>query len=412
MERLSVKDTLDDKDCPNNGSSTKEDLNNNLLKHQDHSWNSLGEALFKSGNWRANSEKQCEEQMKHKDQDENQRTCPQENRNVSQKVLNKEREVQEDKMEDTIVSSETSHDRSNGKSVDDTLFESKSSDDTTQKSRSESKEKMKSSSHSGRLAPVKELNKKANVSKEVIKKRKESFSFETSDKCSKTSKCVAANDDRSSGISRSSEAQNRKRKKTGEEKHTTLQFTQDSENKGQSQCKNKKAKMKHKDKKRYVDPEEPSVSFESCLNYDVKVLKRKERSGMKKPPPKNRTVEKDPDVKTFKSPVMSYLTSEKQFKESVMVQMNTPSLTVFPECEKPPNVEYYEKKGTVRPNKFHCNFTLIIAFLKIIFTFFVLKLTRSQISVTSLRSRPFSLGSGLTRRCKCIPVPRPSSSQP
>lgn len=317
MESLSVKDKLDDKDCPNNGSLTMEDLNNNFLTHQDHSQNSLGEALFKSGNRKANSEKQCKEQTKHKDHDENEGTYPQENRNVAQNVLKKKSEIQEDKMDNSVVSSERRHDQSNRKSGDgDALLGSKNSEDTPPKSRSESKEKMKSNSHSGRLGPVKESNKKTSASKESLKKRKESFSFATGDKYSKTLKLATVNDDRSSGISRSSEAQNRKRKKTGEEKHATLKFTQESENKGHSKCKNKKAKMKHKDKERYVDPEEPSVSFESCLNYDVNVLKRKERSGMKKPPPKNRTAEmeatKDPDTKAFKSPVMSYVTSEKQ----------------------------------------------------------------------------------------------------
>lgn len=47
-----------------------------------------------------------------------------------------------------------------------------------------------------------------------------------------------------------------------------------------------------------------------------------------------------------------------QFKESVMDLMNTPSPAVFPECEKPPSVEYYERTGTVFLTNSTANFRL------------------------------------------------------
>lgn len=316
MESSSVKDKLEDKDCPSNGSLTAEDLNNHFLTYQDKSQKSLDEALFKTENRKANSEKRHKEQRRHKDHNENQEKCPQENYD-SQRVLKKKIVIQEDKMDNSVVSNEKTNDESNRKSGDgDILLGGKNSEDTDRKSRSDSKEKMKSNSDRGRLGPGKESNRKSNASKESLKESKESFSFESSDKYSKTLKLANVKDDRSSGIPKSSEAQNRKRKKTGEEKHATLKFKHESENKGHSKHKNKKAKIKHEDGESEGDPKEPSMSFESCLNYDENVLKRKERSGVKKPPPKNMTAvkeaTKDPGMKAFKSPVMPCVTSEKQ----------------------------------------------------------------------------------------------------
>lgn len=315
LESLSVTDKLEDKDCPSNGSLTAEDLNSNFLTYQDKSQKSLDEALFKTGNRKANSEKQHEEQRRHKDHNENQEKCPQENYNDSQHVLKKKIVIQEDKMDNSFVSNEKTNDQSNRKSGDgDILLGGENKEDTDRKSRSDSKEKMKSNSDRRRLGPGKESNRKSNASKESLKESKDSFSFESSDKYSKTLKLANVKDDRSSGIPKSSEAQNRKRKKTGEEKHATLKFKHESENKGHS--KNKKAKIKHEKKEGDGHPKEPSMSFESCLNYDENVLKRKERSGVKKPPKKNRTAvkeaTKDPGMKAFKSPVMPCVTSEKQ----------------------------------------------------------------------------------------------------
>ncbi len=245
-----------------------EDLNNNFLTSND-------EAFFETGNRTADSEKQCEEHKRHEDQHENQEKSQQESQNISQiDVLKKKIEIQEDKIDNSVVSKRKKND---------------------------------CNSDSGRFGSEKESNKKSKTSKEWSKEGKESFSFESSDKYSKTLKVTNVKDDTSSGIPRSSEAQNKKRKKTGKEKHAALKYKQESENKGHS---------KHKDKE--SDSAEPSMSFESYLNYDVNVFKRKERSAVNKPPKKIKTAAKeeatkDAGMKAFKTPVMSVnVTSPKQ----------------------------------------------------------------------------------------------------
>uniref|UniRef100_A0A8C9ZUE8 Elongin A, like n=1 Tax=Sander lucioperca TaxID=283035 RepID=A0A8C9ZUE8_SANLU len=125
--------------------------------------------------------------------------------------------------------------------------------------------------------------------------------------------------------------QNEKQEK---KKHGTVKYKQESE-------KNKKAKIKHKDKRDGAQrsPEEPSLSFESYLNYDVNVFKRKERSGAKKPPKTIKTVKEEvtkyPGMKPFTSPVMSInVTSPTQkFKESVLelIPFTIPLPAVLPE---------------------------------------------------------------------------------
>ncbi|XP_074502500.1 elongin A, like isoform X1 [Sebastes fasciatus] len=313
-EGLSVKDKLDDQNCPNNGSLTMEDSNNNCITSHGKSQNSSDEALFKSR--KADSEKQCEEQKIH---NENQEITEQENQDISQNdVLKKDIEIQEDQMDNSFVSKKKKRDESNRKSGD---TDAKNSEDTHQKS----------SSDSGRFGSEKESNKKP---KESAKQGKESF--ESSDRHSETLKLASVKDDRPSEISRSSEAQNKKRKKTSKEKHK-----QESEKK---HSKNKKAKIKHKDEQ----SEEPSMSFESCLNYDVNVFKRKERSGVKKPPKTKKTVVKQkatkgPGMTPFRSPEMS---PTQEFKESVMelLPFTIPLPAALPECEKPFSVEYFERK--------------------------------------------------------------------
>ncbi|XP_044070280.1 elongin A, like [Siniperca chuatsi] len=351
-ESLPVKDKLDDQNCPNNGSLTMEDLNNNCLMSHGKSQNSSDEALFKTWNRKADSEKQCEEQTRHKDQNENEEKSQQENQNISQNnVLKKKIEIQEDKMNNSVVSKKNKDDQSNRKSGDGDTLPGNKNKDTHQESRSDSREKIKSNSDSGRFGWERESNKKSKTSKELSKEGKESFSFESGDKHSKTFNLANVKDDRPSEIFRSSEAQNKKRNKTGKEKHATLRHKRESENKAHSNHKHKKAKIKHKDEESDGDPAEPSMSFESYLNYDENVFKRKERSGGKKPPKKIKTVVKEeatkgPGMKAFKSPVMSInITSPKQkFTESVMDLMNIPLPALLPECEKPSIVEYFERK--------------------------------------------------------------------
>lgn len=289
-ESLSVKDKLDEQNCPNNESLTMEDLNNNFLTSRGKS--SSDEALFKTGNRTADSEKQCEEQRRHEDQHENQ--DQQENQNISQN---------DDEMDNSVVTKKKKSDQSNRSGDGDTLPGNKNSEDAHQKSRSDSRERLKSNSDGGRFGSEKESNKKSKTSKtskESSKEGKESFSFESSDKYSKTLKLTNVKDDTFSGIPRSSEALNKKRKKSGKEKHATLKYKQECENEGKE-----------------IDPAEPSMSFESYLNYDVNVFKRKERFGVNKPPKKIKTAvkeaTKDPGMRAFKTPVMSVnVTSPKQ----------------------------------------------------------------------------------------------------
>nr|XP_046258384.1 elongin A, like [Scatophagus argus] len=348
-ESLSVRNKLDDKNCPNNGTLTMEDLNNNCITSHDNSQSSPDEALFKTENWQTDSEKQCEEQMRPQDQNENQEKSFQENCNVSQNNIFKKK-MQEDKMDSLVVSMEKKNHQSNRKSAEGDFLLGNKNLDTHQESKSDFKEKMKSNSDSGRLGSEKESNKKSKTSKELLKE--ESISFASRDKCSETLKLASVKDDTSSGISRSLDSHNRKRKKTGNKMQATLKQEPESENKGHSKHKNKKAKIKHKDKKSDNDPKEPSVSFESCLNYDANVFKRKERSGVKKPPRKIETVVKEeatnyPGMKAFKSHVMSVnVTSPKQqCKESIMDLVNIPLPAVLPECEQPSSVDYFDRKA-------------------------------------------------------------------
>ncbi|XP_031697637.1 elongin A, like [Anarrhichthys ocellatus] len=348
-EGLSVKDKLDDQSCPSNGSLTMKDSNNNCLKSHIKSQNSSEEALFKTGSRKADSEKQCKEQKRHKDQNKNQEKCQQKNQLISQNdILKKNIDIQEDQMDNSVVSKKMKRNERDGKSRDtDTLLANKNSEDAHGQS----------SFDNGRFGSEKKSNKKL---KESSREGKESFSFESSHKHSETLKLASVKDDISSEILRTSEAQNKKRKKTSKEKHGTLKYNQESEKKGNSQ--KKKAKIKHKDKQ--SESEDPSLSFESYLNYDVNVFKRKERSGVKKPPKTLKTVVKEeatkgPGMKPFRSHVMSInVTSPTQkFKESVMELLPFTILTPagLPECEKPFGVEYFERK-VERESEF-CDFS-------------------------------------------------------
>lgn len=288
-----------------------EDLNNNVLTYQDKRQNCLNESLFETLNGKANSETQIKDQRRIKDHDENQEKCPQENQMVSQNVSKKKTVIQEDKMDPLAVSTEKIKDQSNGKSGEgDVWLISKNSEDPKRKSRSDPKLK----NNSDGMGPAKVSDKKSNASKESFEESKEVFSFESSDKYSGTLELANVKEDRLSGLPGSSKAKSRKRKKTGEEKQVALELKQESENKGGLKYKHKKVKTKHQDKD--SDPEEPSMSFESYLNYDKNVLKRKKRHGVKKPPPKNimevKVSTQDAAMKAFQFPLRPNSISEKQ----------------------------------------------------------------------------------------------------
>lgn len=264
-----------------------EDLNNNFSNYRDDSQNCLDQVLFKTGSRKANSEKDYEDQIRQKHNGEK--------HNDSKEKA----ELRKDKSDNSVVSKEKRYDQNNRKSGDySSLLGSKNTEDTQQKkARPDSKDKMKSNPDRGRL-----------------KDSKESFSFESREKHSKPFKVSSDKDERSPGTWRSSEAQNGKRKKASEEKDAALKPKQECGHKQQSNTKKKKSKTKPKEERGLG---KPSMSFESYLNYDTNVLKRKNRSGVKKPPKVIKTAEReattDPGVDAFKSSAAS-LISEKQVR--------------------------------------------------------------------------------------------------
>uniref|UniRef100_A0AAQ5YCZ5 TFIIS N-terminal domain-containing protein n=1 Tax=Amphiprion ocellaris TaxID=80972 RepID=A0AAQ5YCZ5_AMPOC len=311
-ETVSVKHKLEDRDSPDDESWAVEGgCLTSYSKNQD----SSDEALLETGKRRADSEKErCEKRKRKTDKDVNNNKGQRENQNIFEDdILIKKSKIQENKTDNSAVSKRKKNCLSEKKAEDrDSLVED-NLEDTHQKSRCDSVEK-RNVSESGRLG--------SNTKSKPSKESKGPFSFECSDEsCDKMLK--QAKDDRSSGISRSPKAEESK-KKTEQEKH------------------GKKTKTKVKESKRHR--EEPSMSFESYLNYDVNVFKRKEQSGVKKPPKKIKMVVKDPDMKPVKSPV----TPPKQmFQESVMHLVNIPLPAALPEIEKPSTVEYFDRKGTM-----------------------------------------------------------------
>ncbi|KAK2824212.1 hypothetical protein Q5P01_021387 [Channa striata] len=337
-ESLYVKDKLDDKtNSSSRGSLTMEDLNNNSLTSHSITQDSSDEPLFQTGDRKDDSAMQhCVGQKRKRDQTENEEISQQEN------DLKKKIHTQEKKMDVSVFSKKKKNVDSDKKSGDvETLLRLKNSseEDTPQKPRCDSTEKIKSISDSGGLWSEKESNKK-----EASKQDKESFSFESRQEDSNMFKVANVKDQRSSQMSKSSKAQNRNGDKSGKE---TREHKQESENR--KHLKHKRAKTKHRDREH--DREEPSMSFESYLNYDVNVFKRKERCGMKKPPKKVKNcakveTTKNPGMESFQSPVMSINVTSmtEKSQKSVMDLMSIPLPAVLPECENPIIVEYCEKR--------------------------------------------------------------------
>ncbi|XP_018543741.1 elongin A, like isoform X1 [Lates calcarifer] len=337
-ETMCVKDKLDEQNCPNAGSLT-EDLNNNRLTSRRKSQDSSDEAVFKTRSREADLEKHRCEELKGKKND-NQEKSYQVNWNIFQSdVL--EKKIEEDKIDDSFVSKKKKNDQSDRKSGDsDILLGNK-----------RSREKLKSNCESGRFVSEKESIKKSKPSKESSKESKEFFSYESGDKYPKMLKLANTKDAGSPGKLWNSEAQKGKRKKTSKERHEGLKHKEESENEGHSKHKNKKAKITHKDQETDGDQEKPSMSFESYLNYDVNVFKRKERCGVKKPAKEIKTAvkaeeAKDSGMKPFKSAVMSINVSppKQKFQESVMDLLSIPLPAVLPECDNLSSFEYFDRK--------------------------------------------------------------------
>ncbi|MED6280236.1 hypothetical protein CHARACLAT_008673 [Characodon lateralis] len=114
-----------------------------------------------------------------------------------------------------------------------------------------------------------------------------------------------------------------------------------------------RAKMGHQDAESNGEQNEPSMSFESYLNYDVNVHKKKEHSGVKRAPKMIKTASKeltskDPGRKPRKS---SNSFPEQKPQESLMRLMDVPLPAALPELEKPSNIDYYfEKKVEKEPD--------------------------------------------------------------
>lgn len=308
LERESVKDKLSDKDRPRNGTLPTDDLNSNPIKCH----NSLEDEHFQALDRKPSLEKHSKERSRHGSHNDGHEKCHTENNQGSQQVLKSI--IQEDKNEDlSVISIDKNSDQSNRKLEDcDVLFRSRSSEENDQKSRSDFKGKTQHSPDRRKLGSAKEPRRKSKTSKSS-KGSSESLSFDSSEKYSKTLKLVNVTDDRSAGRPKSSEAQNKKRKKRSGGKQSVLEFAQESDCMETSKPKNKRAKTKHEDKQTDCDREKPSMSFESYLNYDENVSKRRERSAVKKSKRAMRDgKDRAPYMKTLKSTLISCAASDKQ----------------------------------------------------------------------------------------------------
>ncbi|KAM4591934.1 elongin A, like [Odontesthes bonariensis] len=262
--------------------------------------------------------------------------CEGRKRKILQKNILANKSKIQDKTDNSVVSKK--------KINSDTLFGNKDFDGIHQKSGSDSREKLKGASERGRLGSERESNTKSKPSTELSAEDKRSFS--SRNKPSKSLK--GTKDDRSSGTAMSLEAQNRKRKKKDEDAE---KYKRDSENKNYS--KHKKAKTKHKGVESNRGQGEPSMSFESCLNYDLNGSKRKEQTGVKKPTKKIKSAAKEqPKKDASMKPVMSPAASpEQKLQDSLMHLMDVPLPAALPELDKPSCLDYYfERKVEKEPD--------------------------------------------------------------
>lgn len=261
LESLCVKEKPADQNCTNTGSLTKEDLNNNCLTSHSRSQDSLDEALFKT----RKAEKRRQE-------------------NIQKEKI----QIQKEKMDNYVVAKQKINDYSEKSGKADTWLGNKHSKDT-QKSRSAFRENIKRDFDGGRFGSDKNSNKYSALNS--LKR----FAFVPRDKHTET--LVDVKDERSPGILQSLKSQHRKRKKTDKERHEEKE-----ESKNKKHLKRNRAKINPK-KNRGSD--KPTMSFESCLNYDEKVSKRKERCGVKKPSKKIKNEDKEEVTKSFESPGIS-----------------------------------------------------------------------------------------------------------
>ncbi|XP_035982362.1 LOW QUALITY PROTEIN: elongin A, like [Fundulus heteroclitus] len=330
---VSVKNKEDDQSCSDNG-SLQNDYNNNHPSSNREDKDALDETAFKV---LGKKEQLVEQKRKLNVDKDNEKPQEESTANLPKDISKGKAQIQEDQMDESDLSKLK-------KQNSDTMFGNKTFEGTHKKSRSESREKLKGTSGRER-----ESNTKSKPSKESSRKDGEPFS--SRHKHLKTLK--EAKDDRHLEESRSSEAQNRKRKKTDYEKRDNVKYHPDPESKKYLKNQRKKAKMGHRDAESNGEPGEPSMSFESYLNYDVNVLKKKEHSGVKRAPKvvkaaSKEPTSKDPGIKPRKS-TASF--SEQKPQESLMRLMDVPLPATLPELEKPSNVDYcFEKKVEREPD--------------------------------------------------------------
>lgn len=253
LEKVSIKDKLnDDKDCSSNGTLPTKDLNNNQIQP----YNASEEKHFKAPERKPRSEKQ--DRSRHRSDNDRHQKCHPE---VLRRISNKDEELS------GIFANK------NGKL--------EHCDENGENSRSNLKGKAQSSSDWEKLGSAKEAPRKSRTSKSS-KGSSQSLLFAASGKHSKTSNLVSVADDRSPVRPKNSEAQNEKRKKCSRGKRSVSAFAQESDSMESSQPKSKRAKTKHVDPQSGCDSEEPCMSFESYLNYDENVSKRREKLAVKK----------------------------------------------------------------------------------------------------------------------------------
>lgn len=304
MESVSAKEKQNEKDCPRSGTILPDDLNNNLMK----SHNTLEHEHIQALDSTASSEKDCTESRRGSHNDRHEKR-PTENNKESRQVL--KIGAHEDKDEDSRLISTDKNSKSKRKLEDcDLLF--RSSEENGENSTTDYKGKTKCSSDRGTVGSAKGPPMKLKTSK-PSKGSAESLSFDSSRRYSKTLKLVNDTDDSSAGRPRCSEAQNKKRKKrSGGKKQSVFEISQESDCMESSKLKKKRARTKHEGKQIDCDSEEPSMSFESYLNYDENVSKRRERSAEKKHKRATRAIKKEPYVKTPKPSSISCAASDKQ----------------------------------------------------------------------------------------------------
>ncbi|KAL4640898.1 transcription elongation factor B polypeptide 3-like [Arapaima gigas] len=120
-------------------------------------------------------------------------------------------------------------------------------------------------------------------------------------------------------------------------------------------CENEKEtdkdQMKPKATKKHVNLEEPKMSFESCLNYDLEAPKRKKKPCEYKKVKKLRT---DPEERTSSVNVPNLIADsvleeppKKASAGSVMDLLKIPLPTVLPDCEDLCSFPYFDKKAEV-----------------------------------------------------------------